>query len=489
MQIQIGSRMPAARAGQLVALIDLGAERSLYLDRTAKDYPGWSDLRRRRRGEPIKSAYLATGEAPLLYLPADAAKYWEGDEKIRVLAAKAYDAACKRSAGTLIVLLDGPAGAEAATVVAEGIALRAYRFDKYKKSVAEQKSPAVKFVCTAEGLRELRVAVADRLERIASVNRARDLVNEPGSVATPAEIEARARAMAKETGLRIQVLGVKALENEGYQGLLTVGKAGGVPPRMVILRHRPKGLAEDAPHLGLLGKGITFDTGGISIKPSNKMWEMKGDMGGAAAVLYAMESIAREQVPMTVTGILCLAHNMIDRNAVLPGDIFTAKNGKTIHVDNTDAEGRLVLTDGMWKMGEEGATHMADIATLTGACQRALGPALTGIFGKDEWVKLFSDVAAGQGEPCWQLPMVEEYAEWLKFEIADINNIASKPYAGASTAALFLREFVPEGVKHWCHLDIAGTFLMESDHKYFRTGATGVMVRTFLALAQRLAME
>lgn len=485
-QIDILSKPPRLAASQLTALIDLGGDAPLFDKKNASAHPAWNDLRRRRRQEELKGAYLAAGDRPLLYLPGAAAKYWDDRDKVRVLAARAFDVAADRKADSLVLLMDGPRGAEFAADAAEGIALRAYKFFKYLKDNPVAMQPAVHIVVGAEGLKQARAAAEDRLAVVQSVNRARDLINEPGSVATPAMIEDKAREVAKACKLELVVLGVKDLEKEGYAGLITVGKGSPVPPRMIVLRYRPKNGGGQA-HLGLLGKGITFDSGGVSLKPGNNMWEMKGDMSGAAAVLYAMEAIAAARPSIPVTGILVLAHNMIGQNATLPGDIFKGKNGKSVHVDNTDAEGRLVLTDGMWRMGEEGVTHMVDIATLTGACARALGPALTGGFaGKGDLLGAMVELAAGNGEPIWPMPVVEEYFDLIKCEIADVNNISSAPHAGATTATLFLREFLPESIGQWVHLDIAGTFLAEKDYKYYRPGAIGVMVRTMKDLAKKL---
>jgi leucyl aminopeptidase len=234
-----------------------------------------------------------------------------------------------------------------------------------------------------------------------------------------------------------------------------------------------------------VGKGITFDSGGISLKPGDHMWEMKGDMGGAAAVLYAMRALGRLRPDVKVVGILCCAENMPDGNAQRPGDIFTAKNGKSVMVDNTDAEGRLVLIDGMHRAGEEGATHVLDIATLTGAVLRALGPSVAGIMGNDrELIRRVQRSGEHHGETFWELPLVEEYKEALKTPFADFNNIAAGGLAGAITAGLFLREFVPGDVA-WAHLDIAGPMFRDKDWKYYEPGAVAFGLKTLVDLAER----
>jgi leucyl aminopeptidase len=215
------------------------------------------------------------------------------------------------------------------------------------------------------------------------------------------------------------------------------------------------------------------------------MWEMKGDMAGAAAVLYGMRAIGKLAPDVKVVGILCCAENMPDANAQRPGDIFTAKNGKSVMVDNTDAEGRLVLSDGLIRAGEEGATHIVDIATLTGAIVRALGPSVAGIMGTDrELVRRLIRSGENHGEVFWELPLVEEYREALKTPYADLNNIAAGGVAGAITAALFLREFVPEKAA-WAHLDIAGPMFKDKDWKYYEPGALAFGLKTLVDFCER----
>jgi leucyl aminopeptidase len=302
-------------------------------------------------------------------------------------------------------------------------------------------------------------------------------------VVTPQVIAERASEIAKEVELESEVLDPAGLEARGYQGLLRVGQGSAHPPRMVILRHMPH--RPSAHTLALVGKGITFDSGGISLKPGDRMWEMKGDMAGAAAVLYALRSVGRLRPDVKVIGILCCAENFPDANAQRPGDIFTARNGKSIMVDNTDAEGRLVLTDGLYRAGEEGATHVVDIATLTGAVVRALGPSMAGVMGNDrDLLRRIIRSGENHGEGFWELPLVEEYREALKTPYADINNIAAGGLAGAITAGLFLREFVPENVA-WAHLDIAGPMFKDKDWKYYEPGALGFGLKTLVDLAER----
>ncbi len=483
--IEITAKIPAVKTGDIAVWINLGEKSRIAKDQTVKAHPAWSDVARRQKLGAISSAYLTASESQLLVMPGDAAKHHADFEKVKILAADAYAVAQERKCGSVVFYLDGEDGAARAADAAEGIALSTYRFSKYKKESKSGKAPEAIFVVKESAIREIKDEVKARLTLCASINRARDLINEPGSVATPAEIEAQARKVAKACGLKITVLDAKQLKKEGYEGLISVGRGGCVDPRMIVMSYDPKG-AKGKTHLGLLGKGVTFDTGCISIKPAGKMWEMKGDMSGAAAVLYGMEAIAAIKPKLRVTGIIVTAQNYVDEDAIVPGDIIRGRNGKCIHVDNTDAEGRLILTDGLWRAGEEKVTHLVDFATLTGAVVRALGTSLSGAFGEDDLVDRVVKVADSCGELCWKLPMHTEYSEWLKCDVADINNITGKTDAGAITAALFLKEFVPEGIK-WAHMDIAGTFLVNSKWKYYRPGATGVMVKTIAALAQDMA--
>jgi leucyl aminopeptidase len=314
------------------------------------------------------------------------------------------------------------------------------------------------------------------------VNHCRDIVNEPGVAVYPEVFAQLARKVARQGKLGCTILNEKQLEKQGYRGLIEVGKGSVQPPRMIILRYKPA--RKSTHHLALVGKGITFDTGGISLKPSENMGAMKGDMAGGGAVLYAMAAIAKLKPSIQVTGIIAAAENFPGDRAMRPGDIFIAKNGKSIVVDNTDAEGRLVLTDALHRAGEEKATHIVDIATLTGSCARALGAAVAGIMGNHPGL-IQAVIGAGRnhGEKYWELPLVEEYKDMLKTPYADINNIGGK-LAGAITAGLFLQEFVPEGTA-WAHLDIAGPFMAEKNWKYYKEGATGFGLKTFVDLAER----
>jgi leucyl aminopeptidase len=367
----------------------------------------------------------------------------------------------------------------------EGAVLGAYTFDKYRLEKDDFFAREAQLLVFAHP--EHQADSEARKARYAwvseNVNRCRDLINEPGAVVTPEVMADAAAEAAKELEMEAEVLDPAGLKARGYQGLLHVGAGSSHPPRMAILRHVPRNASKET--LALVGKGITFDSGGISLKPGDKMWEMKGDMAGAGAVLFAMRALGRLKPDVKVVGILCCAENMPDAGAQRPGDIFTGKNGKSVMVDNTDAEGRLVLIDGLARAGEEGATHIVDIATLTGAVVRALGPSVAGVMGNDrELVRRVIGSGEHQGEAFWELPLVEEYRESLKTPFADLNNIAAGGLAGAITAGLFLREFVPPGVA-WVHLDIAGPMFRDKDWKYYEAGAIGFGVKTMVDLCER----
>ena len=424
-----------------------------------------------------------TADSPsMLALHRRSVLHHPAPEAIRILAARALAHARNFSLPEVVFSLTGPDGPEFAGPAAEGAALGSYRFRRYFRS-AGGSPPAARILVEAGEAAAARAAVERSVGLAVEVNRARDLVNEPAEALTPETLAEEARRIASRTALEVEVFEEDRLRECGYAGLLSVGQGSPRPPRLIILRHRPRSDAS-GPHLALLGKGITFDTGGISLKPPRRMWEMKGDMSGAAAVLRAMSAVSRAGLPATVTGIVAAAENFPGPNATRPGDIFRAKNGKSVMVDSTDAEGRLVLTDALARAGEEGATHIVDIATLTGAAVRALGPGVAAILGNDSaWVGAVTAAGGEHGEVYWELPLVDEYRVELECDSADLKNIGGFN-AGTITAALFLREFVPEDAI-WAHLDIAGPFLVTKPWKYFPKGATGFGVRTLYETAAR----
>ena len=315
---------------------------------------------------------------------------------------------------------------------------------------------------------------------------ARDLVNTPANALAPRDLAARARAVAAQGRLGFRLLSARELARGGYAGITAVGRGSANPPVMFALSYRPRGPRRAGPPLCLVGKGLTFDSGGISIKPSDRMWEMKGDMSGCAAVIGAMHAIARLAPPVEVTGVCAAAENLPDGKAYRPGDVLRFRNGRTVEVRNTDAEGRLVLADALlFAQDTLKQRRIVEFSTLTGACMRALGPQYAGLMSRSAGLAEEVKAAAqAGGEPVWELPMHPEYRGQLDSPVADIINTGGK-YAGAQAAAWFLQEFIHRGTE-FVHLDIAGTFWAEREHKYWsQTGATGAGVRLAVALAAR----
>jgi leucyl aminopeptidase len=312
-----------------------------------------------------------------------------------------------------------------------------------------------------------------------AVNQARVLANEPPNVLTPSVFAARVAQMAEGAGLTVEILDESRLRSYGMGLLLGVAQGSAEPPRLVVIRHDPPGAAK-TPVLGFVGKGVTFDTGGISIKPAEAMERMKSDMSGGAAVASAMVALARLGSPHRIIAVIPMVENMPGGRASRPADVLTGASGKTVEVINTDAEGRLILGDALWYAQELGATHLVDAATLTGACVIALGKHVSAVFGNDRrWIETVLAAGTRAGDRLWHMPIYEEAREQLRSEIADLINSAGR-YGGAVTAAAFLREFVDE--RPWAHLDIAGTAWAEEKKAYQPKGPTGAAVRTFIEI-------
>ncbi len=313
-----------------------------------------------------------------------------------------------------------------------------------------------------------------------SQNFARYLINEPGNRMTPTILGQKAAEMAKEinSGLRCEVYSTEKLHELKMGAFWSVSQGSEEPPALIVMTYEPAG-APAEPVLGLVGKGITFDTGGISIKPADNMEKMKYDMAGGAAMIGAMRAIALLKLPVKVIGIVCAAENMPSGKAQKPGDIQIAMSGKSIEVINTDAEGRLVLADGLHYARQLGATHLIDAATLTGAVAVALGQINAGVFSNnDEAYQHFAKALETSGEKFWRLPVEDEYREQIRSSIADIQNTGLTRYGGAITAAMFLKEFVED--TPWLHLDIAGLAWLDSDKPWVAKGPSGIGVRSIV---------
>jgi leucyl aminopeptidase len=315
-----------------------------------------------------------------------------------------------------------------------------------------------------------------------SVNLVRQLVNEPASRIYPESFAAEAYKFAEEFGLQIDVWDETQLEEQRCGALLAVARGSQRAPRLVMLQHR--GGPEDAPSMALVGKGVTFDSGGLSLKPSDAMQAMKCDMAGAATVLGAMTAIARLELPVNVIGLMGLVENMVSGDAYKLGDVVTSRQGKTIEVLNTDAEGRLVLADLLDIAVERGVDRIIDLATLTGACMVALGTDVAGLMTNDPaWCDEVRAAADACGEPAWPLPMFPEFGEQIRSKVADIKNIGEGRWGGAITAAKFLEEFV--GETPWVHIDIAGPAFLENAKSWLDAGGSGAFVRTLVEVVQR----
>jgi leucyl aminopeptidase len=368
---------------------------------------------------------------------------------------------------------------EVSQAIAEGLTLSEFNAGSYKTSdVPPGKAPS----WTVVGGANAGCAAAVQRGRLLGEcsNLAREMANEPGNTLTPREFARRSEAIVAGSGLSFEVLDEKQIEALGMGMLLGVARGSNEPPRLMVIRHNPPG-APATPVLGLVGKGITFDTGGISIKPADGMERMKDDMAGGAAVVCAMRAIAMLKAPIKVIGIVPTTENMPGGRAIKPGDILKSAEGKTVEVINTDAEGRLILGDGLWYARKLGATHLVDVATLTGAIVTALGKITSGLFGTpDRWVDVVRRVANRAGDRVWPLPLFDEYRDQIKSDIADMMNTGGRP-GGSITAALFLKEF--SGGLPWVHLDIAGTAWAEEARPYLAKGPSGVAVRTLAELA------
>ena len=415
----------------------------------------------------------------------------DGDETaLRRAAFKGIQAATAKKAKRVVfqVFSGGrrTGAAVAAGAIAEGGTLATFNAKNWAAEDKDVPGPPAELVIAdvpARDAAKARRAVKRGRILGAAANTTRFLVNEPANNMTPSDMAKKARAIGREFGLDVRVLSRAQCEKLGMRSYLSVSQGSAQPPQFLVLRYTGRRARTT---LALVGKGVTFDTGGISLKPSAGMEEMKFDMGGAATVLGAMQAIAQLKPAVNVVGICPCTENMPSGTATKPGDIFTAMNGKTIEVINTDAEGRLILADALCYAVEKAeATYIVDLATLTGACIIALGHEYTAALGNDDdWTGQVLDAADAAGEKVWQLPMDAEYGEGLKSKIADVANITSSRGAGTITAGKFLENFV--GKTPWVHLDIAGSVWVNSPHAGMPKGPTGAVLRTLVTLAESL---
>jgi leucyl aminopeptidase len=406
-------------------------------------------------------------------------------DAVRTAAALAAQKAQELQVSGFTIGLHGSAPLEPAVAgqaFAEGLELGGYRYLTYKSSLSKDQTFTVEqaSLLIADGdPQPIRDGIARGQAIARGVALARDLGNGPGNDITPAKLGETALELGERYGFTTTVLDKAQLTEQGFGGILAVGKGSANEPRFIVMEHGQK--APGRPTICLVGKGITFDTGGISIKPAEKMDDMKMDMGGSAAVFGAMQAVGELKLPLHVVGIVCSAENMPSSTAYRPGDIVKTLSGKTIEVLNTDAEGRIVLADGLFYAQRYDPTAIVDLATLTGAIMVALGPHATGMMGtSQELADRLTRAGEASAERVWQLPLWDEYRDAMKSEIADLKNTGGR-YGGAITAGGFLAAFV--GDYPWAHLDIAGTAWVERPARpYQARGATGVGVRLLVEL-------
>jgi leucyl aminopeptidase len=379
-------------------------------------------------------------------------------------------------------------GPDAAQAAVEGLVLADFESDKYRTEKKNNREiQSVHLAGFDPGLgADLKSAVENGRVIAESANFARDLINEPSNRLTPRMLASKAEAMAKEVGLGIEVLDERKISELKMGALIGVAQGSFEPPRVIVVRYTPEKTQSGGPVLGLIGKAVTFDTGGISIKPADNMEKMKYDMGGGATMLAVMRALAYLKPSVPVIAVIPATENMPGGHAQKPGDVQVAMSGKTIEIINTDAEGRLILADGIFYARKLGVTHIIDAATLTGAIQVALANVHVGAFGTPrEYLDKFLDSTKAVGEKMWPMPIDDEYQEMIKSNIADIRNTGSGKGGGAITAAWFLKEFAED--VPWIHLDIAATCWVDEGRPWLAKGPTGVAIRSIIDFALKMS--
>lgn len=492
----LGKTTSAARRADAVVVGVVGTDDDVSLA------PGADDLakaaRKAKRGlrDSFAAVRAGTGVGTVTRIPAPA-----GIDADVVVAVGLGDAdgepdleTLRRAAGAAVRSLGGVGHVALAlpadtpgrvTAVTLGAELGAYAFTRYRSNGKREQRPVeqVTIVSPHAGTRDVKAAFARGQDLAAGVRLTRDLVNTTASDLSPAQLADAAVRAGKENGLKVQVLDEKALAKGGYGGLLAVGQGSVNPPRLVRVAYsHPRAKRT----LAICGKGITFDSGGLSLKPNEGMTTMKCDMAGAASVLGALVAIARIRPRVNVVGYLACAENMPSGTAQRPSDVLTTYGGTTVEVLNTDAEGRLVLADAIGRAAEEKPDVLLDVATLTGAQMVALGATHYAVMGDDETTGKVVEAAGRAGEGAWPMPLPAEVRQKLNSDIADIANVGKDRWAGMLAAGVFLKEFVPAG-QAWAHLDIAGPAFSEEASGYTPKGGTGVPVRTLVQLAENLA--
>ena len=426
-----------------------------------------------KQGLPWKRVALI-GLGKISELATDKIKVWAG------IAAKATRDGRAQKAALLMI---DPLTVEAVTV---GTLLGSYRFSDYKTDKNDDHEVEALFLANKEGdVTESTEAIEQGVIIAEGINLARTLVNHPSNIVTPRFLADEAGRIAGRYNLELTVLEREDMVQLKMNAMLAVAQGSQEAPKVIVLKYI--GCPQCSHLTGLVGKGITFDSGGINLKPGDKLHEMKDDMGGAAAVLGAIFAIARLKLSVNILAVLPCTENMPSGTALKPGDVITSMEGKTIEVIDTDAEGRLILADGLTLARQLGATNLVDVATLTGACVTALGNIASGLItNQEDWGDTVLEAARNGGEKMWKLPSFDEYNEQIKSTIADLKNSGGRP-AGAITAGLFLANFT--GGIPWAHIDIAGTVTTDKEKGYQVKGATGAAVATLIELAKSIAKQ
>lgn len=412
---------------------------------------------------------------------------WPADTIRRAAGVAARSLASAESVITTLTEVPGE-GVRAAAV--EGLILGSYRFNAFRSAKTAPKDSGLRKITVLSDAKDAKNAKKESAHGAAvatAVATARDLVNTPPSHLFPAEFAKRARALAESVGLEVEVLDDKALAKAGYGGVIGVGQGSSRPPRLVRLIYRGSRLAKNpkkAKRVALVGKGITFDTGGISIKPAASMHHMTSDMGGAAAVIATVSLAAQSELPIDVIATIPMAENMPSATAQRPGDVLTQYGGTTVEVLNTDAEGRLILADAIVRACEDNPDYLIETSTLTGAQTVALGARIPGVMGSDEFRDRVAAISQRVGENGWAMPLPDDLKDDLKSTVADLANVSGQRYAGMLVAGVFLREFVADAVD-WVHIDVAGpAYNTSGAWGYTPKGATGVPTRTMFAVLE-----
>lgn len=406
---------------------------------------------------------------------------------LRKIAGAALRCLKVRGAKKLVFLArEGEREADAAQTVVEGLIVADFESDKYRSEKKKQEIESVALAGFNSARGDDLISAVEQGRVVAEAqNFARDLINEPANRLTPRMLASRAEAMAKEAGLGVEILDERKIAELKMGALIGVAQGSVEPPRVIVVRYTPANPRPNGPVLGLVGKAVTFDTGGISIKPANNMEKMKYDMGGGATMLGAMRALSVLKPSIPVIAVIPSTENMPGGRAQKPGDVQVSMSGKTIEVINTDAEGRLILADGIFYARKLGCTHLIDAATLTGAIEVALSNVNVGAFGTPrEYLDQFLASAKAVGEKMWPMPIDDEYEEMIKSNIADIRNTGTGKGGGAITAAWFLKEFT--GDTPWIHLDIAATCWADEGRPWLAKGPTGVAIRSIIEFAMKM---